>query len=61
MNNNVIIALATPPLKSALALIRLSGEGVFELTDQIFSRKTSDTKGRTIYFGTLKDEGEEID
>ncbi len=59
--SNVIIALATPPLKSALAMIRLSGEGVFEMTDTLFSKKVSETKQRTIYFGTIRDEGEDID
>lgn len=59
--NNVIIALATPPLKSALAIIRLSGEGVFEITNQIFSKDVSKTTKREIYFGTIKDEGEDID
>lgn len=61
MNNNIIIALATPPLKSALAIIRLSGEGVFEITDQIFSKKVSSTTKREIYFGTIKDDNEDID
>ncbi len=59
--NNVIIALATPPLKSALAIIRLSGEGVFEITNQIFSKDVSKTTKREIYFGTIKDENEDID
>ncbi len=61
MNNNVIIALATPPLKSALAIIRLSGEGVFELTEQIFSRKVSSVTKREIFFGTMRDNDEDID
>ncbi len=59
--NNVIIALATPPLKSALAIIRLSGEGVFEITNEIFSKDVSKTTKREIYFGTIKDEDEDID
>lgn len=58
--NNVIIALATPPLKGALALIRSSGAGVFDITDQIFSRKVSQTKDRNIYYGSMKDEGGNI-
>lgn len=59
--NNVIIALATPPMKSALALIRLSGDEVFTMTDDIFSKKVSKTTTRAIYFGNLKDGDEEID
>lgn len=59
--NNVIIALATPPIKGALALIRTSGNGVFEITDQIFSKKVSQTADRAIYYGVLKDDGNIID
>ena len=59
--NNVIIALATPPLKGALALIRVSGDGAFEITDQIFSKRVSDTKKREIYYGTMSDNGQPID
>ena len=59
--NNVIIALATPPLKGALALIRISGDGAFEMTDQIFSKKVSGTTKREIYFGALSDNGQPID
>lgn len=58
--NNVIIALATPPLKGALALIRLSGNGVFNITDQIFSKKVSGTTNRDIYYGAMKDEDNNI-
>lgn len=61
MNNHVIIALATPPFKSALAMIRLSGDGVFEMTETLFNKKVSETKTRTIYFGTLSDNGHDID
>ena len=59
--SNVIIALATPPLKGALALIRVSGDGAFEITDQIFSKKISGTTKRDIYYGTLTDDGKPID
>jgi tRNA modification GTPase len=59
--SNVIVALATAPLKSALALIRLSGEGVFAMTDEVFSHKISKIQEHAIFFGTLKDEGETID
>jgi len=61
MNNDVIIALATPPLKSALALIRLSGNGVFELTDKLFSKRISGLKERRIFYGSLVFNGKTID
>lgn len=59
--SDVIIALATPPMKGALALIRTTGNGVFEITDEIFSKKVSETKDRAIYYGVLKDDANIID
>jgi tRNA modification GTPase len=59
--SNVIVALATAPFKSALAVIRASGEGVFALTDEIFSQRVSGLSERKIFLGTLSDEGKDID
>jgi len=59
--SNVIIALATPPLKSALALIRLSGDGAFEITDEVFTQKTSGLHTRSVFVGTIHDEWQDID
>ena len=59
--NEPIIALATPPLNSALAVIRCSGDGVFSIADSLFDKKVSSVKERTILVGTLADEGEAID
>jgi tRNA modification GTPase len=59
--SNVIIALATAPMKSALALIRLSGDGVFEMTDEIFSKKVSGLKERQMFLGKIRDDGEDVD
>ncbi|MCR5091704.1 MAG: tRNA uridine-5-carboxymethylaminomethyl(34) synthesis GTPase MnmE [Bacilli bacterium] len=57
-----IIALATPPLKGALAVIRTSGEGVFAITDELFSKKISGIKERGLFFGTMHNaEGKRID
>ena len=61
MINEPIIALATPPLKSALAVIRLSGEGVFAITDRFFSRPVSALKERSVLPGTFSFEGSPID
>ena len=61
MKNNVIVALATPPLISALALIRVSGEGAFELTDKLFSQKVSGCQKRGIYVGDISFDGQIID
>jgi len=57
-----IIALATPPLKGALAVIRTSGEGVFAITDELFSKKISGIKERGLFLGTMHNaEGKRID
>ncbi len=59
--NKPIVALATPPLNSALAVIRASGDGVFSIADEIFSKKVSGTTTRSAYVGYLKDGGRTID
>ena len=59
--NKPIIALATPPLNSALALIRISGEGCFEMADDLFSRPVSGIQSRSMLVGYLKDGGKTID
>ncbi|MBO4541105.1 MAG: tRNA uridine-5-carboxymethylaminomethyl(34) synthesis GTPase MnmE [Bacilli bacterium] len=60
--SNVIIALATPPLKGALAIIRLSGDGVFAMADSLFSKKVSGIERKTIFYGTIKNlSGKAID
>ena len=58
---NSIVALATAPVKSALALIRVSGDDSFAITDQFFSHKISGVKKRQIFFGSFSDEGKDID
>lgn len=55
MFEKTIIALATPPLHSALALIRVSGKDAFAITNSLFSRQISSESGRAIYYGMLFD------
>lgn len=59
--NSTIVALATPPLKSALAIIRVSGDEAFSYTSEIFSRPLEDIKKRTSLVGYIKDDNETID
>ena len=49
-----IVALATPPLKSALAVIRLSGNDAFDILSKCFSKKINTDK-REIYIGDIYD------
>ena len=49
-----IIALATPPLKSALALIRLSGKDCFEIVSKVFSKDLRNLTKRDVFVGQIK-------
>ena len=60
MMNDVIVALATAPMESAIALIRVSGENSFELLNKIFSKKITPEEHKA-YFGNLVDNNEIID
>ncbi len=56
-----IVALATPKLKSALAIIRLSGDDCFDVVSKVFSKDLTKNKKRDIHFGYIKDNDKEID
>lgn len=56
-----IVALATPPLKSALGIIRLSGDDVFDVVSRCFSKDLKDIKEKTILYGHVIDNDEKID
>ncbi len=56
-----IVALATPALKSALAIIRLSGADCFKIVSKIFDKDLTKNPKRGIHFGYIKDKDEKID
>ena len=56
-----IVALATPPIKSALGIIRLSGDDVFEVVSKCFSKNLRNISQKTITFGSIFNEKEKID
>ena len=56
-----IVALATPAAKSALAVIRLSGDDCFKVVSNVFSKDISKTKERGLHFGFIEDNGKKID
>ena len=56
-----IVALATPAAKSALAIIRLSGDDCFKIISNVFSKDISKTKERGLHFGFIEDNGKKID
>lgn len=62
---NVITAISTPHGMGGIAVIRLSGEGCIELTDQVFQsprgKKLVDQKANTLHFGAIVKDGSILD
>lgn len=56
-----IVALATPPIKSALAIVRLSGDDCFKIVNKCFTKDISQTSNRNIYYGKIVDGNKVID
>ena len=56
-----IIALATPPLKSALAIVRLSGDDCFFIVSKFFTKNLEKVEKNTIFHGYIKDEEDYVD
>ena len=56
-----IVALATPPMKSALAVIRLSGDDCFEVVSKSFSKSLLGLEKRNIFVGSIVNHGKVID
>lgn len=56
-----IVALATAPMKSALSLIRVSGEDSFSVVSKCFSKDITNIDKRTALVGEIKDGNKIID
>ena len=50
-----IVALATPPMKSALAIIRVSGDDCFDIVSRCFSKDIKEIDKRTLLVGYIED------
>lgn len=65
MRNNVIAAISTPPGKGGVAVIRVSGDGAFDIVEKVFLPKSGkrifDYPPRTQIYGYISDRGERID
>ncbi len=60
-DNDTIVAIATPPGKSAIGVVRLSGEKAIELANNIFQPKNLlEARPNTIHFGKILDENKDI-
>lgn len=61
-NDSVIVAPATPPGVSAIAIVRVSGKEAIELTQNLFQGKIlTEQPSHTLHLGTLQDENGTID
>ncbi len=56
-----IVALATPPAKSALAIIRMSGDDCFKVVSNIFTKDLTKVKEKGIHYGYIKEGEKNID
>ena len=56
-----IVALATAPIKSALAIVRLSGDDVLDVVSKCCTKDLRGIKERTILYASIVDKGEKID
>ncbi len=56
-----IVALATAPIKSALSIVRLSGDDVFNVVSKCFTKDLRGIKERTILYGSIVNDDEKID
>jgi len=58
---DTIVALASAPAKSALSIIRLSGDDCFEVVSKVFTSDIKKDKKRTIHYGFISDGEKKID
>ena len=56
-----IVALATPAAKSALAIIRMSGDDCFKVVSKVFTKDLTTVKEKGIHYGYIEDAGKRID
>ncbi|NLB48346.1 MAG: tRNA uridine-5-carboxymethylaminomethyl(34) synthesis GTPase MnmE, partial [Erysipelotrichia bacterium] len=56
-----IVALATAPIKSALAIIRLSGDDAFEVVNKCCNKDISKIKEKTLLYASIVDGEQKID
>ena len=58
-----IVALATAPLKSALAIVRLSGDDCFDVVNKFFSKRINfkENEKNKIYHGYILNNNEKVD
>lgn len=58
--NEIIVSLCSGAIKAALALIRISGEGSFEMVNSVFTNK-KEHQHQHVYYGYMVNDQEKID
>lgn len=61
MMNKTIVALSTPPFRSALAIVRLSGDDCFFVVSKYFTKDLTKQTSNKIFHGYIKDNDEIVD
>lgn len=66
MGNETIAAISTAMNDAGIGIIRISGEGAFEIADRVYrskmqKKKLKDQKSHTIHYGYIKEQDEIID
>ncbi|MGL4383024.1 MAG: tRNA uridine-5-carboxymethylaminomethyl(34) synthesis GTPase MnmE [Bacilli bacterium] len=61
MVNDTIVAFATPQMKSAIAIIRISGKDSINIVNKIFTKDLNHLPSHTINYGYIKEDSEIID
>ena len=60
MHDDIITAIATGYIESAIAVIRVSGYGCYDILKKIFSRKKIKFEDKRVYYGHILDESGSI-
>jgi tRNA modification GTPase len=58
--SETICALSTAPGIGGIAVVRVSGESAFEITERIFSKSIVNVASHTVHFGKIKHEDDSI-
>ena len=61
MITDTIVALSTPRLTSALAVIRMSGEESFNILQKVFDKNINNIEKRSVFVGNIIDNGNIVD
>lgn len=58
---DTIVALATAPMKSAIGVIRVSGEDSYEIVSKVFSKDLTKLTKREVHYGHIVDDENVVD